>query len=92
MVYNDVVNRTQIYLGEEELELLDRAERATGASRSELIRRAVRSAYGEKTVSAKLRALESSAGSWKNREITGAEYVDVMRGDLHERLRRVGLE
>lgn len=92
MVYSGVVSRTQVYLGEEELDLLDRVGRATGASRSELIRRAVRSAYGEKTVSGKLRSLEASAGSWKGREITGAEYVDVMRGDLHERLRRVGLE
>jgi len=42
----DAVGRTQIYLGDEELELLDRKARETGASRSELIRRAVRDAYG----------------------------------------------
>lgn len=84
--------RTQIYLGEEELELLDRVARATGASRSELIRRAVRNTFGEKTKTEKLRALDASAGSWRGRGFTGAEYVDTIRGDLNERLRRLGLE
>jgi Arc/MetJ-type ribon-helix-helix transcriptional regulator len=92
MVYKDVVGRTQIYLGEEELELLDRVGRATGASRSELIRRAVRSTFGEKTKAEKLRALEASAGSWRGRRFTGAEYVDAIRGDLNERLRLLGVE
>jgi hypothetical protein len=40
------VGRTQIYLTDEELQLLDREARETGASRSELIRRAVREKYG----------------------------------------------
>ena len=83
--------RTQLYLGDEELELLDRAGRATGASRSELVRRAIRTAYGEKTKAEKLRALERSAGSWKGRTFTGTEYVDAIRGDLDERLRRLRL-
>jgi hypothetical protein len=63
----------QIYLGEEELDLLDRVARATGASRSELIRRAVRSTFAEKTKAEKLLALEASAGSWRGRRFTGAE-------------------
>ena len=92
MVYSGVMGRTQVYLGEQELELLDRVGRATGASRSELIRRAVRSTFGELTRAAKLRALEASAGSWASRRFTGAEYVDAIRGDLNERLRRLGLE
>jgi Arc/MetJ-type ribon-helix-helix transcriptional regulator len=92
MVYNGAVGRTQIYLGEEELELLDRVARATGASRSELIRRAVRSTFGEKTRGEKLRALDASAGSWRGRRFTGAQYVDTIRGDLSERLRQLGLE
>jgi hypothetical protein len=86
------MGRTQIYLGEEELELLDRVARATGASRSELIRRAVRSTFGEKTKAEKLRGLDASAGSWRGRRFTGAQYVDTIRGDLNERLRRLGLE
>ena len=86
------MGRTQIYLGEEELELLDRVARATGASRSELIRRAVRSTFGERTRAEKIRALDASAGSWRDRRFTGGEYVDAIRGDLNERLRGLGLE
>ena len=40
------MTRTQIYLGEDEREVLERVSRATGASASELIRRAVRGTYG----------------------------------------------
>lgn len=92
MVYNDTMSRTQVYLGSEELELLDRVAQVTGASRSELIRRAVQSTYGEKSKADKLRALEASAGSWQGRRFSGAEYVDAIRGDLSKRLDRLGLE
>jgi hypothetical protein len=92
MVYSGVVGRTQVYLGAGELELLDRVARATGASRSELIRRAVRSMFGEKPKAEKLGALEASAGAWRDRRFTGAEYVDAIRGDFGERLRKLGLE
>lgn len=83
--------RTQIYLGEAELELLERAERSTGASRSELIRRAVRSSYGELSAEQRIEKLHRSAGIWSDRHQTGAEYVDELRGDLDSRLRRMGL-
>ncbi len=87
------MSRTQIYLGEEERALLDHVARATGAARSEPISRAILSAYRrELTKEEKLRALERSFGSWKDRRFTGAEYVDSIRGDLEERLRRLGLE
>ena len=83
------MRRTQVYLGDDELELLDRAARA---SRSELIRRALRRTHGTVSKADKLRALEASAGTWSDRPFTGAEYVDAIRGDLNERLRRLGLE
>jgi hypothetical protein len=86
------IGRTQIYLGDEELELLDRVAATTGASRSELIRRAVRDSDGERSAAYKLQALRESAGSWRGRRQTGAEYVDARRGDLGARLRRLGLE
>jgi len=86
------MSRTQIYLGQEELELLDRATAETGASRSELIRRAIRRTFGQQSQDARLDALRRSAGSWKRRGFTGSDYVDALRGDLNERLRRVGLE
>jgi metal-responsive CopG/Arc/MetJ family transcriptional regulator len=85
------MGRTQVYLGEDELGLLDRAARATGASRSELIRRAVRESFGGAAKAERKRALAASAGSLKHRSFTGSEYVDAIRGDLSERLRRLGL-
>lgn len=90
-MYSAAVGRTQVYLGQEELELLDRAAAETGASRSELIRRAVRSTYGAPAKEARLEALRRSAGSWKGRRFTGSSYVEAVRGDLDERLRRIGL-
>ncbi len=88
------MSRTQIYLGDHERELLERMSKSTGASASELIRRAIRSTYRlELTTEEKLRLLESSAGSWKDRGFTGAEYVDAIRGgDMNEGFRRLGIE
>ena len=91
MVYSCVVGRTQIYLGDDELELLDRVARATGASRSELIRRAVRTTFGEKSKTEKLQALQDSAGTWRRVGMSGREYVETMRADLNERLSTLGL-
>ncbi len=92
MVHSAAVRRTQIYLGEEELALLDDAGRATGASRSGLIRRAVRSTFGGRSAGDRLAALRNGAGVWRDRGFSGAEYVDAMRGDLNERLRQLALE
>lgn len=87
------MSRTQIYLGEDELELLERASQETGASRSELVRRAVRATFGRQGKDERLGALRASAGSWRGRRHTGAEYVDAMRGgDLNERLSRLGVK
>lgn len=88
------MTRTQIYLGDDERELLERMSRATGASASELVRRAIRSTYRiELSAEEKLRLLESSAGSWKDRTFTGAEYVDAIRGKgLGDGLRSLGSE
>jgi len=86
------MGRTQVYLNQEELALLDRAAAQTGASRSELIRRAIRRTFGERSQEARLEALRRSAGTWKGRRFGGSDYVDSLRGDLNERLRRVGLK
>ena len=86
------MGRTQVYLTDEELDLLDRAARASGASRSELIRRAVRATFGGSDGSQRVAAVRQAAGIWSDRAFTGAEYVDAIRGDLNERLRRLGLD
>jgi Arc/MetJ-type ribon-helix-helix transcriptional regulator len=89
-MYVDVM-RTQITLTDEEIELLDRAAKASGASRSELIRRAIRTAYGNRNKEERTAALKRSAGSWRGRDFTGSDYVDAVRGDLNDRLSRLGL-
>lgn len=90
-MYSDVVHRTQVYLDDEETDLLSQAAARTGASRSELIRRAIRSQYGTQTAETRLAGLRASAGTWRERPGTGAEYVENIRGDLNERLEQVGL-
>ncbi len=86
------MRRIHIYLGDEELALLDHAARTTGASRSELIRRAVRRTFGTLSTDDRLRALRASAGLWADRPFTGAEYVDAIRGDFNERLHKLGVD
>ena len=86
------MRRTQVYLSEEDLALLDRVGRESGASRSELIRQALRATYGSGDRSERLVAVRQAAGIWSDRPFTGAEYVDAIRGDLNERLRRLGID
>lgn len=90
-MYSDVVHRTQIYLDDHEVALLTQESARTGASRSELIRRAVRTQYGVETPEGRLAALRASAGTWSDRSGTGADYVEELRGDLGQRLDQVGL-
>jgi metal-responsive CopG/Arc/MetJ family transcriptional regulator len=77
--------RTQITLNDEELELLDRVAKATGASRSELVRRAIHSAYGSLTRQERKAALKRSAGTWRGRDFTGTDYVEAIRCNLGDR-------
>jgi hypothetical protein len=85
--------RTQIHLASDDVTLLDRAARVTGASRSELIRRAIRQQYGstgDLTLDERRERLLATAGAWKNRKFTGAEYVRAIRsGDMNANLRRL---
>ncbi|MPZ64838.1 MAG: ribbon-helix-helix protein, CopG family [Pseudonocardiaceae bacterium] len=90
-MYIDVVHRTQIYLDDEEAGLLGREAARTGASRSELIRRAIRTQYGAQTAETRLAGLRASAGAWRSRSETGAEYVENIRGDLDDRFEQLGL-
>jgi predicted transcriptional regulator len=73
------MNRTQIYLSDEEVEALEREARATGRTKSLLIREAIDRVYlGGRDASELLRALEASAGAWRRRE-DGASYVERIR-------------
>jgi hypothetical protein len=83
--------RTQIRLDLADVELLDREAAATGATRAELIRRAVRMQYGKSSplVARKARA-QRAFGAWKDRSFTGDEYVRAIRsGDMNKNLRQL---
>ena len=86
------VGRTQIYLGDDEIALLERVERTTGASRSELIRRAIHTAYAGAPADERIAALLETAGAWSGRQETGAEIVETLRSGLDSRLQALGLE
>lgn len=62
-----------------------------GVSPSDLMRQVARRTSSSRTRATTLRALEASAGSWHDRDFTGSEYVDALRGDLRERLSRLEL-
>jgi hypothetical protein len=85
--------RTQIHLEPDEVALLDRTARVTGASRSELIRQAIRRQYGsasDLTLEERRERLLATAGAWKNRRFTGEEYTRAIRsGDMNANLRRL---
>ena len=81
--------RTQIYLTKKELAVLQRLERATGKTRSQLIRDAIDcfqpTADDQETVRV---ALDASAGAWKKRKESGEEAVERLRSGRLARLHR----
>ncbi len=90
MYISYIMRRTQIYLTDEQDELLQRRRKATGATISELIRSAIDVVYlGKRRTSKRemLRILHETAGTWRGRTETGEEYVERLRGT--GRLRRL---
>jgi Arc/MetJ-type ribon-helix-helix transcriptional regulator len=75
------MQRTQIYLSERDLAMLDREVERTGRTRSRLIRDAIDRAYSDQVDADEFeRILRAAAGAWKDRPFTGAEYADAVRG------------
>lgn len=75
-----IVERTQIYLSSAQSAALDREAKRTGRTRSHLIREAIDRAYRIDNRSREfLRALETSAGAWRDRTESGEEYVGRIR-------------
>jgi len=80
-MYVYIVQRTQIYLTKRESEALDRASRATGRTRSQLIREAVEATYLAAVDEGDLlAALGSTAGMWADRPESGEATVERLRG------------
>jgi len=68
-MYTYIVDRTQIYLTEEESAALDRASIATGKTKSQLIREAIDEKYRERpSFEEFMAALNGAAGVWANPE------------------------
>jgi predicted DNA-binding protein len=88
-MYTYIVERTQIYLSKAQAAALDREARRSGTTRSHLIREAIEARYGDTRADSDLIAqvLTATAGLWKDRADTGAEYVGRLRSG--RRLREV---
>jgi predicted transcriptional regulator len=84
------MTRTQIYLSEELNRVLERRAKASGVTKSRLIRDAIERVYlSDPDAAATLRALETSAGAWRRRE-TGERYVERLRAGRLAQLHRPG--
>ena len=78
-----IMQRTQIYLTEEQGRLLKGRSRATGCTVSELIRTAVDDVYAPRrglSTAERIRLARRTAGAWQEFPETGAEYVERIRG------------
>jgi len=82
-VYDPYMRRTQIYLTEEQGQLLESRSRTTGSTVSELIRAAIDQMYARRrtlTRAQRVRLARRTAGAWKDSPESGAEYVERTRG------------
>ena len=79
-MYIYIVHRTQIYLSDEVCAWLDEEAARTGRTRSQLIREAIDIVYLRRNASSEPGTiLDATAGAWKRRRETGAQYVDRLR-------------
>jgi len=85
-MYVYIMRRTQIYLADDEVTVLQQRASQTGVTQSQLIREAVRRCYLQQTNTDEVvAALQATAGAWKlGRREAGDAYVERMRG--HGRL------
>lgn len=79
-MYTYIMERTQIYLTRRESSTLAKLAKATGRTRSQLIREAITAQYlshaDEDDLAA---ALAATAGLWSDRTETGEAYVERVR-------------
>ena len=83
-----MAHRTQITLTDAQYERLRAESKRTGASLSELVRRALDSTYRLPEANTLEEALEDSFGAWTDRDFDGARYVERLRRGTARRLGR----
>jgi predicted transcriptional regulator len=83
-MYIYIVQRTQIYLTDDEARTLDRLATERGQTRSHLIREAIRETYGtSRSADEFARALDAAFGSWIDRTDAERDERDRWVRDLH---------
>jgi hypothetical protein len=88
-MYTYIMQRTQIYLSEDDHRLLEKLARESGRTKSQLIREAIARAYlHEESPDRLLGALRASAGAWRRR-VDGKRYVEGLRRGRLARLHGV---
>lgn len=84
------MQRTNIYLSDEQQRVLSARARTEGISKAELIRRILDEALGLRTTAAsRLEAVNATAGIWSDR--TDEELAAIFRWRTDDRLERLGL-
>ena len=84
------MKRTQIFLSDGELAALSKASRATGRTKSDLVREAIDRVYLKGVEQRKLmRALRASQGTWARNE-DGKQTVERLRSGRLARILQVG--
>lgn len=79
-------HRTQITLTDEQYARLREESRRSGLGLAELVRRALERRYGASSAVEVLGALDASFGSWAERDVDGASYVEGLRRGMSRRL------
>lgn len=81
-----MARRTQITLTDAQYVRLKEEAQTTGASLSELVRRALEKTYGVRPMQDARSALGDSFGAWSDRDFDGAKYVERLRRGMARRL------